>query len=80
MIGKKSIYLLINRKNNGGLDDILASWMVQEIKEGQKDGSIQSDASPQTLFLNLWAYLIWVTNLTNPSTQQAPINILGEKM
>lgn len=54
--------------------------LLQEIKNGQKDSSIQRQISPQTLFLNIWAYLIGVTSLTSPSKQKQPINILGVEM
>jgi len=54
--------------------------LIEEIKKGQKDRSIRSQDSADTLFLNIWAYLIGVTNLANYSQTQSTISISGLKM
>lgn len=69
-------YFEIAQKNAKRPFDLL----IQEIKKGQEDGSIVASAAPQTLFLNIWAYLIGVTNLTNSTEQQQVMNILGVKI
>lgn len=64
-------------KNNAELP---SGFLIQIIKEGQKDGSINSEISANILFLNIWAYLIGSTNLFNFSSSRKKINILGVKM
>lgn len=44
--------------------------MIEEITYGQKDGSIVSDLSPATLFVNIWAQLIGITHLSQNVKQQ----------
>lgn len=56
------------------------SLLIEEIKKGQHDGSISARDSADVLFLNIWAYLIGVTNLANYSKTQNTISISGIKM
>lgn len=59
--------------------ELPSTFLIQIIKEGQKDGSINDKLSAEMLFLNVWAYLIGSSNLFNYSSQQN-FDILGVKM
>ena len=54
--------------------------MVKEIKVGKEDKSITSQMEPQVLFLNIWAYLIGISNLSKSSKQKDTILILDLEM
>lgn len=45
--------------------EIPATFLVKVIRNGQKDSSISNKQSADTLFLNVWAYLIGCSNLFN---------------
>ncbi|MEM6321679.1 MAG: TetR/AcrR family transcriptional regulator [Bacteroidota bacterium] len=51
--------------------------MIHVIEYGQKDGSIRNNTAAESLFFNIWAYLIGVTNLSN---NRNTIRILGVQM
>ena len=53
-----------------------AGLLIKEIEAGQKDSSINSKKSASTLFINIWAYLIGITSLSDFSNDQSGINIL----
>ena len=55
-------------------------FMAKEIDRGQKDGSINSNSSAYTLFFNMWAYLMGMTNLSNFSNAQDEIQIMGVQL
>ena len=60
------------------------SVMVQQIRAGQKDGSITNPNQPEEIFLTIWALLIGFTKLTfttkeSKGTTLFQVNLLAWK-
>lgn len=60
--------------------ELPSTFMVKIIEGGQKDGSINDEASAQILFLNIWAFLIGSSSLFNFSVNRKTVTLLGLKI
>jgi len=60
--------------------EIPSYFLMNIIKEGQKDGSINKDIPANLLWLNVWAYLVGTSSVFNFSRLNNDISILGLKL
>ncbi len=60
--------------------EIPSTFLVDVIKEGQRDGSINHKLPANVLFLNVWAYLIGCSSLFDFSITEKNTNVLGLTM
>lgn len=60
--------------------EIPLGYLVNTIREGQKDSSINKDISAEVLLLNIWAYLIGSSHLYNFRDSNQNIALLNVRM